>query len=180
MRNIVLEIAREAIEEVFTNTPTMDKKAVISQYPFLEKEQAAFVTLSLNNQLRGCIGSILPHRALIEDLIHNAKAAAFEDPRFPPLTLEEFRHVHIEVSLLTVPQRVEYHDSKELKTKIRPDIDGVILRKHGYQATFLPQVWEELTTFDSFFAHLCSKAGLYPNCLELHPEILTYQVEKFQ
>ncbi|MCK5795039.1 MAG: AMMECR1 domain-containing protein, partial [Anaerolineales bacterium] len=81
-------------------------------------------------------------------------------------------------SLLTPPKKVNYADTQDLKKKIRVGKDGVIVKQNNYQATFLPQVWEELADFELFFTHLCQKAGLGPNCLSSHPEIYTYQVEK--
>lgn len=148
--------------------------------PALAEKRATFITLTQNGTLRGCIGSILPYRTLLDDLVHNAKAAAFSDPRFAPLSEQELDSTKIEVSLLTVPQSVEYRDSNDLASKIRPGRDGVILNLDGYQATFLPQVWEQLSDFASFFGHLCQKAGLGSNCVEQHPEIRTYQVEKIK
>ncbi len=177
---LLLKIARQAIASAFGQAPEVDKEALVAQYPELAKEQATFVTLTIGGQLRGCIGSIVPHRRLIDDLVANARAAAFEDPRFSPLTAEEFENVDIEVSLLTVPQALEYSDIEDLRRKIRPGEDGVILHLDGRQATFLPQVWEELNDFDLFFAHLCLKAGLPQNCLAYHPTIFTYRVEKFK
>jgi AmmeMemoRadiSam system protein A len=112
--------------------------------------------------------------------VANGEAAAFDDPRFPLLTKEEFEKIDIEVSLLTVPYPLEYDDIEDLRRKIRPGVDGVVLRLEGRQATFLPQVWEELNDFDHFFAHLCLKAGLPQNCLAYHPQIFVYQVEKFK
>ncbi len=177
---LLLKIARQAIASAFGLAPEPDRDALVAQYPELAKEQATFVTLTINGQLRGCIGSIVPHRPLIDDLIHNARAAAFEDPRFPPLSRQEYDQIDIEVSLLSVPQPLHYSDIEDLRKKIRPGVDGVILQLEGRQATFLPQVWEELSDFDLFFAHLCLKAGLPQNCLAYHPVIYTYQVEKFK
>lgn len=177
---LLLQIARQAIASAFGLAPEVDKEALVAQYPELAKEQATFVTLTIGGQLRGCIGSIVPHRRLIDDLVANARAAAFEDPRFPPLSREEFDRVDIEVSLLTVPQPLPYTDVEDLRSKIEPGKDGVILQLDGRQATFLPQVWEELNDFDLFFAHLCAKAGLPANCLAYHPTIYTYRVEKFK
>ena len=82
----------------------------------LSKPKATFVTLTLDGGLRGCIGSLIAHRAFLDDLIHNAKAAAFEDPRFYPLTKEEFEKTHIEISILTEPEIVEYTDTADLKS----------------------------------------------------------------
>jgi hypothetical protein len=111
-------------------------------------------------------------------LVSNAQSAAFHDPRFLPLNMEEFEHVKIEVSLLSEPQLLSYIDKSELKRQIRVGIDGVIIRHGNYQATFLPQVWEELSDFESFFSHLGMKAGLGSDPLSYHPEVHTYQVEK--
>ncbi len=182
LKKIMLNIARIAIKEEFLGHKELTedvKRKLIEMYPELAKPGAVFVTINERNSLRGCIGSLVPHRPLIEDIIENAKAAAFGDPRFPPLTPEEFDKISIEISLLSEPKPLPYTDIEDLRRKIRPGIDGVVLKYGSHQATFLPQVWEELPDFDQFFAHLCMKAGLPPNCLELHPEIYVYQVEKF-
>lgn len=174
-----LQIAREAIDSKFEG-PAVNKSGYLKQYPTLGTHKATFVTLTLHGQLRGCIGSLIAHRPLIDDLISNAQSAAFHDPRFSPLTLAEFHKVSIEVSLLSEPLLLEYTDTEDLKSKIRIDKDGIILRYGNNQATFLPQVWEELHDFESFFAHLGMKAGLGSNPLHYHPEIYTYQVEKIK
>ena len=88
--------------------------------------------------------------------------------------------MRIEVSLLTQPQHVDYNSKEDLRGLIHPNIDGVILRHGNHQATFLPQVWEELSDFDNFFDHLGMKSGLGTDPLAHHPEIYTYQVEKFE
>ncbi len=182
LKKIMLNIARIAIKEEFMGHKELNdevKKKLVAMYPQLGEPGAVFVTINERSSLRGCIGSLVPHRPLIDDIIENAKAAAFADPRFPPLSPEEFDQITIEISVLGEPKPLEYSDIEDLKRKIRPGIDGVVLQLDGHQATFLPQVWEELPDFDQFFAHLCMKAGLPPNCLEYHPKILVYQVEKF-
>ena len=181
-KRILPQIARWAIEDAFGArhlTPEV-RAELLARYPELGEERATFVTLEKHGRLRGCIGSILPVRPLLDDVIHNAKAAAFEDPRFPPLAAEELPQVEIEVSLLTVPQPLPYADVADLRRKIRPGVDGVVLRLNGRQATFLPSVWEQLPDFDRFFAHLCLKAGLPADCLEAHPDIHVYQAEKIR
>ncbi len=179
LSSLYLQIARDAIKTRF-NGLTIDKQKLLALHSELGAKQATFVTLTLHKKLRGCIGSIIAHRPLIDDLIGNADAAAFHDPRFSPLSSEEFEEVKIEVSLLSHPRLVDYRDVDELSHIIRPNIDGVILRYENYQATFLPQVWEEIGDFESFFAHLGIKAGLGSNPLSFHPEIYTYQVEKIK
>lgn len=178
MHTLLLQLAKQAISDGLNHTSTLDTNALLKNHPELSKPQATFVTLSLDGRLRGCIGTLIAHRTLLEDLIYNAKAAAFDDPRFYPLSNEEFLHVSIEVSLLSTPEPLEYTDIEELKSKICAGEDGVILQKKGRKATFLPQVWEQLPTFEQFFSHLCQKAGLESSCLETHPDIWTYRVDK--
>ncbi len=176
----LLTLARESIQEVLQAEHTIDREILLAKYPILAEKMATFVTLTIGGELRGCIGSLVAQRPLIDDIIHNAKAAAFQDPRFSPITTSEYLHTAIEVSILTAPEPLLYDDADDLRSKIRPTIDGVILSLNGRQATFLPQVWEQLPTFDKFFSHLGNKAGLGSNVLQKHPEIFTYQVEKAQ
>ncbi|MEA3372891.1 MAG: AmmeMemoRadiSam system protein A [Campylobacterota bacterium] len=174
----LLTLARESIQEVLQAEHTIDREALLEKYPVLGEEIATFVTLTINDELRGCIGSLVAQRPLIDDIIHNAKAAAFQDPRFSPITTSEYLHTTVEISILTPPESIQYSDIDDLRSKIRPNIDGVILSLNGHQATFLPQVWEQLPSFDDFFAHLGDKAGLGSNMLQQHPDIFVYQVEK--
>ena len=177
MNEALLDLARASIKSCFGGG-SPDTLNLLKEHPQLQEKGASFVTLTQDGQLRGCIGSIIAYRSLLNDIIHNARAAAFEDPRFVPLSEDELSRTKIEVSLLSEPQALSYRDSDDLKGKIRAGVDGVILKAGAHQATFLPQVWEELTEFESFFSHLCQKAGLAGGCLEQHPEIYTYQVEK--
>jgi len=179
LSSLYLQIAREAIKARFDDL-TIDKNGLLQQFPEMRMKQATFVTLTLHGQLRGCIGSLIAHRQLLDDLISNAQSAAFHDPRFAPLTPSEFTAIKIEISLLSEPKLVSYADKAELQLLIRTGEDGVILRLGNYQATFLPQVWEELNDFDTFFAHLGMKAGLGSDPLAYHPEVYTYQVEKIK
>ena len=180
MQNVILDIAKHAIQDGFNHTSTIDRKALLELYPEFAKPKATFVTLKLDNQLRGCIGSLIAHRAFLDDLIHNAQAAAFEDPRFYELTFEEFEKVKIEISILTTPVEIKYTDIDDLKSKIKPNVHGVIIQKDGRRSTFLPQVWEQLPTFEEFFSHLCHKGNFEVNCLEFHPQIFTYEVKKIK
>jgi AmmeMemoRadiSam system protein A len=180
MKEILLELAKKAILEELNGQKLINKDEILEQHSFLKEDRAVFVTLTINGSLRGCIGSILPQRALIDDIISNAKNAAFNDPRFSSLTKEEFEETEIEVSILTIPQRVEYDTKEDLKHIIRPNVDGVILSFASYQATFLPDVWEQLPLFELFFSQLCMKAGMNGDCLKHHPVIYTYQTEIFK
>ena len=125
-----------------------------------EEYGASFVTLELDGILRGCIGSIIAHRPLIQDLIKNAHAAAFSDPRFPALTLNEYNKISISISLLSKPERLEFDDEQELLNELVPAIDGLIIRDGNYQSVFLPDVWEQLPDKKEFLEQLKLKAGL--------------------
>lgn len=177
--HLLVSLATEAIHSGFDHH-VIDRNRYLSAEPKLGESGAAFVTLTLHGHLRGCIGSIIAHRALIDDLISNAQSAAFRDPRFSPLSRDELSDIAIEVSLLTPPQPIEYRDAADLKRLIRPGIDGVVLRLGNHQATFLPQVWEELSGFEPFFAHLGMKAGIGSDPLSFHPDIFVYQAEKYK
>jgi AmmeMemoRadiSam system protein B/AmmeMemoRadiSam system protein A len=176
----LIDIAKSAIFEDLLKMELIDKKSLLQKYPELSKQGATFVTLQKREQLRGCIGSLVAHRTLLEDIIHNAKSAAFFDTRFKPLTKEEFDdpNFSVEVSILTKPKLLEYDDIEDLREKIEIGLDGIILKLPPYQSTFLPQVWDQLPTFDTFFEHLCKKAGLDGRCLEKKPEIYRYRVQK--
>ena len=177
---VLLEIAKNSKEKKIDETVKIDKTKLLTDFPELSKNGATFVTLTLNNQLRGCIGSLQAYRPLLDDLISNANAAAFEDPRFYELTLDEFKKVKIEISILSTPVEVIYTNIEDLKSKIKPNIHGVILQKDGRRSTFLPQVWEQLSTFEEFFYHLCHKGSFEVNCLEFHPHVFTYEVKKIK
>ncbi len=149
--------------------------------PALHARGATFVTLKLDNQLRGCIGNIEPVGSIIDSVRENAVNAAFHDYRFPALTLAEFEKVALSVSVLTPAVPLEYEGGEDLAAKLRPGIDGVILRYGRKSATFLPQVWEQLPDVRQFLGHLCLKAGLASDFWEeARADILLYQVQNFQ
>lgn len=177
---ILLKIAKESIQEAVTGEKIINKNKLIEKFPWLQEKGAVFVTINKEHHLRGCIGSIIAHRTLLEDLIENAKSAALRDPRFKPLQREELQDIEIEISILTPPKELPYKDSADLKQKIKKGRDGVIISYNGYQATYLPSVWEQLDSFERFFTTLCQKAGLPSNCLDLHPTIYTYRAIKIK
>lgn len=144
------------------------------------KDRGTFVTLHKNGQLRGCIGTIAPVESIREGIRRNAINAAFGDPRFANLTPEEFTLVDIEISILTDPEPLAYTDGVDLLSKLRPNIDGVIIRDGMASATFLPQVWEQLPRPEDFLSHLCIKAGLSTDVWQnRNLEVQTYQVQHF-
>jgi AmmeMemoRadiSam system protein A len=131
--------------------------------PPLRQERACFVTLKTHGELRGCIGSILPQRPLVEDISNNAYAAAFEDPRFLGMRREELAALDIHISVLTVPEPLPIASEDDLVQKVRPGVDGLILAEGLRKGTFLPAVWAQLPDPRDFVYHLKMKAGLPPN-----------------
>ena len=130
--------------------------------PVFEELGAAFVTLKKAGNLRGCIGSIIAHRPLIDDLVNHAVNAGFNDPRFNPLKKEEVDELEIDVSILSEPKEIVFEDENDLLNKIVPFKDGIIIRDNNLQAVYLPSVWEELPDKELFLKSLKIKAGMHP------------------
>ncbi len=147
--------------------------------PELAGPGAAFVTLEHGGNLRGCIGSLEAHRPLVTDVAENAFAAAFRDPRFPPLSPAEFDDLDIHVSVLSPPEPLEFDSEADLLTKIRPGIDGLIIEDLGRRGTFLPSVWESLPEPVLFWRHLKQKAGLPPDHWSPTLRVYRYTTESF-
>jgi AmmeMemoRadiSam system protein A len=176
----LLDMARKTIEEALSGKKAADQDGADDSPRFAEK-RGTFVTLTIDKNLRGCIGHIIPQETLLEGVKENAINAAFKDPRFNPLSKSEWQKVKIEISILTDPARLEYSDADDLLKKIHPNIDGVIIKKGYYQSTFLPQVWEQLPDKKEFFTHLCLKAGMDGNEWRKGKlEVYTYQVQAFE
>ncbi len=149
----------------------------------LQEPGASFVTLSIDGNLRGCIGSLQAHRPLGEDIVANARAAAFSDPRFPPLTAKELAQVEVEVSVLEKPQpllgKASGFSQAEVLEALRPGVDGVILQYGPARGTFLPQVWKSLPDPEQFLTQLKMKAGLPPDFWSKDIQIFTYTVTEY-
>jgi len=150
-----------------------------ADHPDLDQRGATFVTLTLDGELRGCIGSLNAHRPLGADVRDNAVSAALRDPRFPPLSAEEFAQVRVEVSLLTEPEFMEFRDEADALAQLVPGRDGVIFFNGCQKATFLPQVWEQLPERRQFIAALKQKARLPANFWGPNVMIARYQVQKW-
>jgi len=126
----------------------------------LRAQGAAFVTLTIAGDLRGCIGSLQAYRPLVEDVQQHAVDAALNDYRFQPVSDIEVPLLEIEISVLTKPEPLRYSSPEELPKLLKPNQDGVVLRDGSLSATFLPQVWEQLPTPEVFLGHLCQKMGV--------------------
>lgn len=179
-KHFLLRLARQTIEEVVTtgHMPEVDASNLSSP---LTDAAGCFVTLQKEGQLRGCIGHIFPQEPLYRAVRDNARSAALEDPRFRPVQPEELASIEIEISVLTVPQALHFDSPEDLLGKLRPHVDGVVLRIGQRHATFLPQVWEQLPDKETFLGHLSTKAGLPPTAWKgPGAEVLTYQVNAFR
>lgn len=126
----------------------------------LTEPRATFVTLERRKRLRGCIGMLEAVRPLAQDIAENAFAAAFRDPRFPPLQEDELNDLDIHLSILTPAEPVAFTSEQDLLTKLQPGIDGLVLEEGHRRGTFLPSVWESLPEPEQFLRHLKQKAGL--------------------
>jgi len=175
----LLTLARNAISLAIKGQ-AQPKIDVAGLSELLKADGAAFVTLTKNKELRGCIGALEAYQPLVIDVREHAIAAALEDYRFPPVSSDELADILIEISRLTQPRPLEYIDSESLIQLLRPSVDGVILTDGLRRATFLPQVWEQLPNPEDFLGHLCHKMGANPDTWQKkHLAVSTYQVEEF-
>lgn len=176
----MLALARQSID-LAVHRQKLSKIDLNQVTPALREIGASFVTLTIHGDLRGCIGALEAYQPLILDVQEHAVAAALEDYRFRPVSEKEIPLLEIEISRLTPPVPLEYSLPAELPAKLRPGIDGVILRDGNLRATFLPQVWEQLPRPEDFLNHLCSKMGAPANTWQRHLlRVWTYQVEEFK
>lgn len=178
-KNVLLHEAREAIESSLLGK--YEIKVNLDEFsPELRILGASFVTLTKENELRGCIGAIEPYQPLVLDVREHAVAAALHDFRFPPVTISELDLILIEISRLTHPEPVVYSRPVELLEIIQPFVHGVIIRSGFRRATFLPQVWEKIPEPDRFISQLCIKMGVSSDWWRNNPiDVSIYQVEEF-
>jgi len=181
--NLLIRIARDAISRQLGKKPRLSRKELVAyagrHAEKLMQKRGAFVTLTIGGKLRGCIGSIFAEAPLLHAVYDNALNAAFSDPRFLPLSKNEYEKISIEVSVLSPLSKLEYSDSVDLLSKLSPHRHGVLLKfSNGSGSTFLPQVWEQLPRKEEFISHLCAKAGMRPDAWRtLKPDVLVYSVQ---
>lgn len=175
-QKFLLKLARKAIE----SHPSVADVREDALTPVMKEKRGVFVTLTIDGALRGCIGYIQPIMPLYEAVLDCAVNAAYADPRFRPVSAGEFKAIRIEISVLTVPEPLKYSGAEDLLAKLTPD-DGVVLKRGMRQATFLPQVWEELPDKKQFLEHLSMKAGMSADAWKGSDiTIEIYKVEKFK
>ena len=158
----LLNLARHEITAKLKSGADLQRPDSLS--PAVYENRGCFVTLHQDKELRGCIGTIEPEQALIDNVSVNAANAAFRDPRFSPVTLEELAAIDIEISVLSQPVELTFKDGEDLKRQLKPGIHGVILSRDWHRSTFLPQVWEQLPEKEMFLRHLCQKGGMGGDC----------------
>jgi AmmeMemoRadiSam system protein A len=172
--DVLLTLARAAIaQEIGRPRPAPEELA------WLRELGACFITLTHEDKLRGCIGTLQAHRPLGEDVKANAVAAAFRDPRFKPLTANEFDAIDVEISLLSALESVNFNDEADALRQLRIGIDGVVFQYGHHKGTFLPQVWKDLADPADFMAHLKYKAGLPPDFWDHEVKLSRYTVTKW-
>lgn len=160
-KKILLDIARQSIAYGMEHRRPLPVD--VQQYSdLLQSNGASFVTLEINHQLRGCIGTLEAYQPLVKDVADHAFAAAFQDPRFMPVSMEEIDQLDIHISILTAARPMEFRSEDDLISQLRPGIDGLILEIGAHKGTFLPSVWESLPNPRDFLRHLKQKAGLSP------------------
>jgi MEMO1 family protein len=179
-RKALLDLARKTVTAAVTNKPlpALDAKTLPEKF---RPARGCFVTLNKKGQLRGCVGYIFPYKPLGQAVIDNAVNAALRDTRFKPVAPEELKDIEIEISILTVPAELKFSSPKDLLAKLRPNVDGVVLKfAQGRQSTYLPQVWGQIPGKEQFLSSLSVKAGM-PKDAWTQPglTVLTYQAEVF-
>ena len=172
--HILLDIAKQSIANGLKHNSPL--KINPGNYPdHLQVNRATFVTLLLNQQLRGCIGTLTAYQPLVMDVAEHAFAAAFNDPRFPSVSQDEARQLDIHISILTPAEAIDFNSEDELISKLQPGIDGLILESGTHKGTFLPSVWESLPEPEDFLAHLKLKAGLTKNFWDKNIKVSRYK-----
>lgn len=178
-KNLLL-LARAAIAREFGKAVPTEENSSALNTAGLQEQGACFVTLTLDGELRGCVGSLEARRPLLIDIEANARAAALSDPRFEPLSASEFEKIEIEISLLSSLQSLQFAEEADALFQIRPGVDGIVFEYGSYRSTFLPQVWEQLPTPREFLAHLKVKARLPANFWASDVKLYRYTVTKYK
>lgn len=176
-QSLLLKIARESITEVFEAQNTIDKKQLLKDYPILNEPLAAFVSIYIDEELRGQSGNVTAESSLLDEIMYHAKAAAFQDTKHEPLKVSEYLLSKIELSLLTPTTQLSYTNLDDIKSQVTPYEDGLFISLQTKQAFLLPQSWKEFSFFEEFFSHLLLEADISEQELSSSPDIFIFQIE---
>ncbi|MGV8934405.1 MAG: AmmeMemoRadiSam system protein A [Gallionellaceae bacterium] len=172
---VLLPIARATISNALGLATQADERA-----SWLQQQAACFVTLMQKGELRGCVGTLIAHRTLLQDVKANALAAAFRDTRFAPLLATELGLTRVEVSLLSAIKPLVFASENEALQQLEPGAHGVVFEYGQHRSTFLPQVWQQLPSVDEFMAQLKIKAGVSADFWADGVKLSCYSVSKWQ
>lgn len=184
-KKYLLQLARRTIQKYLENKEILNIEAEDLD-PSLKDKKGVFVTLwkkenkNLRN-LRGCIGNLESKKPIYQNVIDNSIASALFDPRFPPVSSNELNDIKIEISILSKLKKIpDFNNYQKMTEYLENNKPGLFIKKGSCQATFLPQVWNELPDAESFLSHLCQKAGLESEeWKKMNLEMYQYTVEIF-
>jgi len=177
-QRVLLDVAARAIRDTLT-TGRIHGPDVRGFSPALHEPGATFVTLERDADLLGCIGTLEATRPLVVDVAHNAVAAAFADPRVPPVTADDYVHMSIKISVLSAPERIDADSYAELTATVRPHVDGIVLEAGRARSTLLPAVWPKVRDVHEFLDVVWRKAGLTPGTWPRGTRVSRYTTEEF-
>lgn len=179
-RRYLLDLARKTVREAAA-TGQVPEVSADGLAPKFTAAKGCFVTLTKRGELRGCIGYILPQGPLYRAVVENARNAAIRDPRFPAVRPGEVDQLEIEISVLTEPLPLFFSSPEDLLPKLQPGVDGVVLQIGSREATYLPQVWEQIPGKVDFLNNLAEKAGCEPSAWrQPGTSVFIYHVESFK
>lgn len=171
----LLQLAADSIKKGLCGE-TLSVRATDYPEP-LRVLRATFVTLHVDARLRGCVGTLEARQTLAQDVASNAYSAAFRDSRFSALTWSEYERLDIHISVLSLPEALQFSSEEELLAQLRPRVDGLIIEEGYNRGTFLPSVWEQLPSPREFLRQLKHKAGLPPDYWSSRIRVQRYTTE---
>ncbi|MFZ0323236.1 MAG: AmmeMemoRadiSam system protein A, partial [Actinomycetes bacterium] len=178
-RRVLLRLAVDAMAQTLRTGHRRPPRNADLQ-PWLRVPAATFVTLRRGDQLLGCMGTLDPYQSLASDVVEHSLNAAFDDPRMPAIDWDDFAHMTVEISVLGPMHPLVVGNRQELLRRLRPHIDGLVVRAGARRATFLPAVWDSVGSVDDFVALLWRKAGLAPDQWPPTIELFTYRACAFE
>jgi uncharacterized protein len=177
-RRVLLDVATDVIGDAVTRRDPHMPDPSDFDAP-LQEPRASFVTLERGDQLLGCIGTLMAAEPLVVDVARHALAAAFADPRLPPVTRDDFAEMSVKVSVLTTPEPLPAASFDELVAAVRPGVDGLLVEARRHRATLLPSVWDHVADIDQFLGVLWQKAGLARGAWPAGVAVSRYTTEEF-